>query len=228
MKNFIFYLVFVFFVLFLDAKDNRQELSDGYSIVLLSGDSIQPILSFIEQMRLSYFREYPYLYEGTLQEERVYSAWFSKLKDSMVAVVYYNNKPVGFLTGTSFVDFSEHYTGSLTLFRNAGLDPEQYYYFGEVIIQKEHRGNSLSRKLFELLEQYVRDLGYTKTCLVTESHKTHPCKPTDYRELDGLWIRLGYIKTSAGITFKWNTLQVNGTKERQEHVLMYWIKDLVG
>lgn len=205
--------------------NNRQELSDGYSMDILVGDTIEQILPFTQQMCLTYYREYPYLYEGTLEEQQACHSWFSKLKHSAVAIAYYDNKPVGFLSGASFVDFAEHYTGSLTVFKNAGLDPAQYYYFADVIIEKEHRGHSLCKKLFAALEQYASNLGYAKNCLVVESHATHPCKPADYRELGDLWIRLGYTESPATISFKWNTIQSDGTQERQEHILRYWIKD---
>lgn len=205
---------------------NIKSAEDSYSIALFSGDTIQEILPFPQQMCLTYYREYPYLYEGTLEEQQAYHSWLSKLKHSAVAIAYYGNKPVGFLSGAAFIDFAEHYTGSLTVFKNAGLDPAQYYYFADVIIEKEHRGHSLCKKLFAVLEQYAINLGYAKNCLVVESHATHPCKPADYRELGNLWIRLGYAESPATISFKWNTIQPDGTQERQEHPLRYWMKNL--
>ena len=134
-------------------------------------------------------------------------------------------KRTDIFAGTSLVDFAEHYTESLAQFRKVGLNPEEYYYFSDVIIEKEHRGRSLSRKLFTFFEEYIGNLGFKKCSLAAESHDMHPCKPLDYWELSSLWMSLGYIKTPAYSSFTWNTIQPDGSTVCQEHILRYWIKN---
>ncbi len=200
--------------------------AERYSIHVLIGTEVRSLIPFVAQQRIAIFREYPYLYEGNIDEEYRYLDWFSKLSQSAVAVAYVDNNPVGFITGTSFVEFDAHFNGSQDIFKAAGLNPEDYYYFSEVIVMPEHRGHNLCTQLFQALERVAHhQFGYTKGCFVTESHKEHPLKPKNYKELDPLWTALGYAKTSMAIHFRWTTIQPQGQAKEKEHSMHYWIKE---
>src|SRR5262249_23243588 len=95
-------------------------LPDGYSIELFVKD-IAPYLPFFAEQRISAYREYPYLYDGKMEEEMAYVEWFSKLKHSAIVIAFYNDEPVGFISGTALTAFDEHFKGSCDLFKNAGL-----------------------------------------------------------------------------------------------------------
>jgi phytanoyl-CoA hydroxylase len=196
----------------------------AYRIELFSGDSFKEYIPFIARMRCEAYREYPYLYEGTLAQEEAYLTWLSRLKHTGIAIAFFNNTPIGFLSGTSLLDFDEHFSGAAALFNKEGLDAATYYYFTDVIIEPEHQGNGLSKKLFDLFESHSHLLGYTNACFVTEAHERHPLKPTDYRDLSPLWTRFGYKKSSMYSVISWDTIGVGGLSTQQEHQLQYWIK----
>jgi GNAT superfamily N-acetyltransferase len=200
--------------------------SDSFTIKVLVDSELQKILPFIVEQRITLFREYPYLYEGNAKEENTYLTWFSKLPHSAVVVAYLGDDPVGFVTGTDFTAFSEHFEGSSDLFKRAGLNPWAYYYIAEIIILPSYRGNHLSKRLFDAIEAYAYKCGYTASCFVTESHDVHPLKPKNYRSLEPLWADLGYAQSSLFIHFSWLTIQPDTSGIQQEHKLDYWLKDL--
>lgn len=196
-------------------------------ITIIEGiDSINTLIPFIATQRITMFKQYPYLYQGTSDGEYEYLSWFAQLPTSTVAVAYDGEIPIGFLTGSALIDFESHFHGSADLFRNAGLDSESYYYFGEVIVLPAYRDNSICRHLFAALEQHARDHGFSAVCFTCEQHEQHPLKPANYKELGPLFTKLGYSKTGLTILFDWDTIQPDGSIAKMFHPLTYWMKDL--
>jgi GNAT superfamily N-acetyltransferase len=225
-KNNLYALLLSFLMVPLFAISNNSE-SDQYQIKTFVGDEIKQYLPFIYTLCLTEYRGNPYLYEESSPGEYYdFLSWYLTSKDGALAIVFNGSEPVGFITGTSLIDFEAHFSGVTALFENAGMNAADYYYFGEVIVQKEHRGHFLSKRLFASLEEYGYSRGYTKGCFVCESHESHPSKPKDYREFAGLCLRLGYQKSPVVMQFTWNTIQPEGPSIMQEHVLNYWVKDL--
>lgn len=149
MKRFIFLILL-----------GAQSYSNEYTFKLICGPAIKKQIEYLAQQRLTFFKEYPYLYQGTLEEELTYCNWFCNLSTSILAIAYDNNKPVGLVSGTSFVDFSTHFVGSYDLFKNAGFIPETFFYIPEVIIDPMHRNRSVAKELFKLIENYAHDIGF--------------------------------------------------------------------
>lgn len=199
-------------------------LPEGYSVELFVSD-IAPYLPFMAQMRVKEYAEYPYLYDGDMQEELQYVQWFSTLKHSAMAIAFYNDEPVGFIAGTALTSFDEHFKGSCDLFSSAGFDPETYYYFSDAIVMPEHRNKLLLNEMAQAVEEHAQILGYTAGCFVCESHASHLLKPKEYKELDPLFKRQGYAKTDMVISYSWLTRQADGTTKVQTHAMNYWIKD---
>ncbi len=198
---------------------------ESFDVRLLLVNESKDVLPFVSNLRLTYFREYPYLYEGSIDEEKVYLDWLTKLPNSAVVVAYLKDEPVGFITGAPFCNYDEHFKGSIELFESAGLKPSSYYYVSEVIVVPKHRGKGLARKLFAAIEEYAKRLHFTACCFVTESYEAHPLKPENYRSLTPLWHKLGYEKSALSITYSWQTLQYDKSVTTQTHNLDYWLKD---
>lgn len=197
--------------------------ANEFSIKILVGSQMEEIVPFWAHIRLTFFNEYPYLYDGTLEASHAYCREVMSYKDAAAIVAYSNNEPIGILTGTSMASYSQHF-GEPDAFRAMGIDPNTLYYFGDVIILPEYRGNGLTRCLFQGLESWIVAHGYVSGCFVTESHASHPLKPLGYRELDSLWVALGYRKTHINAQYEWNTIQPAGPSRKQEHVMPYWVK----
>lgn len=218
----MFKKIFLISVLYISAT---SALPNGYSIELFAQD-MAPYIPFIAEQRINAYRAYPYLYEGKMDEEVTYLEWFCKLKHSAVAIAFYNDEPVGFITATALSAFDEHFKASAEVFKSAGLSPDAFYYFSDAIVLQEHRNKSLITEMAKMLEEHADILGYTASCFVYESHESHPLKPLNYQELNNLFKKNGYSKTDLEISYQWSTRQVDGSNKIQYHPLNYWIKDL--
>ena len=53
----------------------------------LSGAALEPWLDGLGRLRISVFREYPYLYDGTLEYERDYLKTYARSQESLVVLV---------------------------------------------------------------------------------------------------------------------------------------------
>lgn len=213
------------FLISLFSIGSLAALPDGYSIELFVKD-IAPYLPFVAEQRINAYREYPYLYAGKMEEEIAYLEWFSQLKHSAIVIAFYNDEPVGFITGTALTAFDQHYKGSIDLFKNAGLAFDSYYYLSDAIVVPEHRNKSLISSMAQLMEEHADILGYTSVCFVCESHESHPLKPVNHKSLDSLFKRNGYSKTGMVVTYHWQTRNVDGSIKEQNHAMNYWVKNL--
>jgi hypothetical protein len=201
--------------------------ANDYTIVCYKGQEARHIVPFVASLFCTSYAEYPYLYQGTQEiSEGYFNNWVLPTKDSIIAVAYYDNKPVGFMSAGAFVDFDKHFVGSVETFKSAGLKPEEYFYATDCIIVPEHRKAKLVSKFAPVIMQHAVAAGYTYGCMVTESHETHPLKPKNYQELDGMLQRFGCRKTDLAVRFTWETIQPDGSVRDEEHVLTYWIKKL--
>jgi GNAT superfamily N-acetyltransferase len=196
-----------------------------YRIEIFVGTQMEKIIPFWAHQVLTVFREYPYLYDGTTDEGIAYCKEVMGYKDAAIAVAYRDEKPVGFLSGASFVNFEDHF-GNTTGFKAADLDAATFYYFAEVIVLPEYRGQGLSKQLFQRLEAWAVNRGYTNGCFISESHEVHPLKPRNYKENDALWRSLEYEKSNISVTYNWNTIQPDGSSRKQDHIIPYWMKQL--
>lgn len=199
--------------------------ASSYEMQLFDGQEVNKFVSYLAEQRVTHFAPYPYLYVASLEDDLPYSRLFFQCKDSAIIIVYYNNQPIGCITGVSCGDIYEYYKDSITFF-----DPHpnlsDYYYIGDVIILPEHRNKGLCRQLFTMLEEHAKKMGYTKICLISESHEQHPLKPSSYLEYEVLWKKLGYDRMHAFMQSSWVTLQVDGSCKNQEHTLEFWHKGL--
>lgn len=198
----------------------------SYTIKLFVGKEMEPLASFIAQQRVIEFSKYPYLYDATTQTDcDELSGQYSNLSDSAAAVAYLNNEPIAFLTGCSLTGFDTISPGAVDAFAQNEQSPEKYYYFPEIIISPEHRNKKLSRQLFNTLEQFAIERGYTAGCFITENYINHPLKPNGYKEKDPVWVRLGYTNSPITLTWTWQTFQADGSSKMQENSVIFWLKN---
>ena len=206
-------------------------MCDIYTVKLLTAAAIESILPFVAAVGIKHYREYPYLYEANQKEVFDYLAWLSKLPQTAVAVAYEDKTPIGFALGTALIDYAQeiypqNFEQSIKQFRDQGKNPEQYYYIADNITLPEHENSSVTKLLFDCLEEYAHDKGFKGMSFAAESYEKHPLKPQSYQEPDDLWKVLGYAKTPLMVRFIWKTIKAYGPTKDEEHELYYWIKGI--
>lgn len=193
------------------------------TIKLLTGEELRSFLPFVAQQRINTFREFPYLYEGTIEYETDYLQTYQENEHAAIAVAYVDNKIAGFATGVALNTFDKAMAEAM---KQAGLDPTRFYYIGEVIVTPSFRGNKIAEALFAALEQYGQSRGYAAGCFMTVVRADDdPQMPDNYRSLDRLWNRVGYKKSKITVNYEWPTIQANGSIKEKNNQLILWLKD---
>ena len=62
-------------------------MADDFHFHAFTGRSLEPWLEALGELRIRVFREYPYLYDGTLEYEREYLRRYLDARDSLVVIV---------------------------------------------------------------------------------------------------------------------------------------------
>lgn len=187
----------------------------------LHGAEIEPHLEALGSLRITVFREYPYLYDGTLEYEREYLRIYAGSPDSLVVLAFDGDRVVGATTCLPMRDEGPEFQAA---FLQAGYDLDAICYFGESILLPEHRGCGIGREFFTRREAHAAALGMRLTtfCAV-DRPADHPLRPADYRPLDEFWAGQGYRKhPELQASFTWKEI---GEESESAKSLTFWLKE---
>lgn len=189
---------------------------------LLHGPGILPYIEDLAQLRIQVFREFPYLYDGSLAYEREYLGTYAESPHSLFVLALDGQRVVGMSTGVPLADETDAFRRP---FVEAALDPARIFYFGESVLLPEYRGQGVGVRFFEAREAYARQLGFAVCAFcAVERPADHPRRPADYQPLHAFWTRRGYRHQPALRTeFHWKDLD-----EAQESAkaMSFWLKEL--
>jgi len=73
-------------------------MTNNLKYLIIHGHELNKQLQDLAKLRITVFREYPYLYDGSIEYENKYLNTYAKCKDSVIALVYDNNKLVAATT----------------------------------------------------------------------------------------------------------------------------------
>ena len=189
-------------------------------IIEVQGPALEPYIDGLGRLRIAVFREYPYLYDGSLEYEREYLTSYLKSPRSFVALVLDEGQVVGASTCVPMSDEGPEFQAA---FVKAGYDIETICYFGESILLPEYRGQGLGTEFFLRREAHAQRLGskLTTFCAV-DRPAHHPLRPAGYHPLDGFWNKQGYTKhPELQATFVWKEI---GEAAESPKTLTFWLK----
>jgi GNAT superfamily N-acetyltransferase len=189
----------------------------------LTGDEIKPVLPELARLRIVVFRDWPYLYDGTLEYEEGYLAKLAKAKGAVVVVARDGDEVVGASTAAPMIEHADEFGEP---FRRAGYDIAKIFYCGESVLLKSHRGHGLGHAFFDHREAQAKKLGgftHSTFCRVVRP-ADHPLKPEDYVPLDGFWRKRGYEPVEGLVaTYKWKDID---RPDETDHEMQFWMKAL--
>ncbi|MFT4046100.1 MAG: GNAT family N-acetyltransferase [Solimonas sp.] len=188
----------------------------------LRGAAIATRLDALAALRIRVFRDWPYLYEGTVEYEAKYLQMYVHCPRSLVVLVRDGERCVGASTVLPLADAPRDMQQP---FLDAGLDLAPIDYFGESVLLREYRGRGIGVKFFELREAHARELGLTQCafCAVNRSD-ADPRKPVDYAGNDAFWHKRGYRKAPAlRTTLSWPDV---GETAASDKPMIFWLRDL--
>jgi len=197
---------------------------ENYQINELRGNETGPWLDALGGLRIGVFREYPYLYDGSLEYERDYLRIYQQAAGSLVVIV---TDPSGdAVAATTCLPMIEEGPEFQAPFIAQGYDLGEIMYFGESIALPDWRGRGLGKEFFTRREDHAKRLGmkFTTFCAV-DRPDDHPLRPADFRPLDDFWKSRGYVKQPAlQTTFSWKE---TGEEYESPKTLTFWLKPLV-
>ena len=197
-------------------------MDSPHTIGLFRGPEILPWLEDTARLRISVFREWPYLYEGSFESERDYLAAYAQSKESLLVLALDGGQVVGASTAMPLADSAPAFSRP---FVEQGMAVESVFYFGESVLLSEYRGRGLGHTFFDGREAHARALGrfqWTAFCSVDRDIEDAR-RPDDYRPNDTFWNKRGY-RRRAGMTMRlpWN----EAGRGEVDHPLTFWLREL--
>lgn len=208
-------------------RDRRRDLyqiqwagKNHIHFLALHGRDIIPHLEEIARLRIEVFREFPYLYDGTLDYEMNYLQAYINSPHSLVFLIKDGDRAIGATTALPLKNADAEFH---VPFQARGVNLEDVFYFGESVLLPPYRGKAYGHRFFDEREAYAKELGFpiTTFCAVIRD-KDHPLRPADYMPHDVFWKKRGY-RPAAGFTcsYRWKELHQSEQTEKQ---MQFWIK----
>jgi hypothetical protein len=185
-------------------------------------DDIKSIITELAQLRITIFRDFPYLYAGDIEYEKKYLNTYLQSSKCALVAVFDHEKLVGASTCLPLSDETENV---IAAFRNNKMAEDKIYYFGESILLKEYRGKNIGNIFFDEREKAALKFGFYKTAFcAVERSADHPLRPKEYISLDGFWQKRGYQKNEKLVAeFTWKDIDENIETKKK---MIFWMRDL--
>lgn len=188
----------------------------------VTGAGLADVIPVLAALRITVFRDFPYLYDGDTAYEADYLADFAAAEGAVIVVARDGDTIVGAATAAPLTTQDDAWQAPLAA---AGFDIARIFYFGESVLLSAYRGQGIGHAFFDQREAQARAQGasYAAFCSVIRAGD-HPARPADHRPLDAFWRGRGYAPL-AGVTasFEWKTVGDGGDIT---HDLRYWTRAL--
>ena len=171
--------------------DDRYAEKFLRNMQILRGSEINHYIDQLGRFRIQIFREYPYLYDGSIEYERTYLGRYSMSPESLLIILEDALGIVGACTGIPLA-------GEDPEFQNAfvGENKEEIYYIGEVMLRADSRGKKLGSRLMSTALDLIDSNQFKKISLCTVDRGLgHPREPLGYSPPDYLWKKYGFEKS---------------------------------
>lgn len=195
------------------------------SMEVIKGKEIEKYAKYIASLRLMMFKEFPYLYLGTLEHEAKYLSFYSDSPDATLILAKQDDCIVGLLTGMPMTQICKHITDFKKILDENNRTLESAYYYGEALVLPAYRGQGILTKMFQEQENIIKKMNYNQAYGITSVRdKDDVRRPENYRDTDTLWKHLGLIKTNMVYGGEWPTLTKTGDIAVEMNWLQVWEK----
>ena len=189
----------------------------------LVGAELGNALPALARLRMTVFREWPYLYDGSLAYEHDYLEKFASSEGAVIVVATDAAAIIGAATASPMLGHADAFAEP---FRERGFDVSRLFYFGESVLLPAFRGRGIGHAFFDHREAHARRLGsYTHAtfCAVVRPDD-HPLRPPDYVPLDAFWQRRGYVRLDGVVgSYAWTDV---GSDRETAKPMQFWMRAL--
>lgn len=195
-------------------------------IQTFTGADVRPYLDVLADLRITVFREYPYLYDGGkyADYEREYIETYARSGGACFVLAFDGDSVVGASTGIPMEEAEADFSKP---FLEAGWNPREIFYYGESVLLSAYRGQGVGSVFMRERENVARAGGFAwMTFCAVDRPPDHPQRPSGYRPLDAFWERHGFRqRPEIKARFEWKEV---GTENEVDHSLTFWTKPLSG
>ena len=184
---------------------------------------LKAFLPDLAQLRIQVFRDFPYLYDGTVEYEEKYLETYTRRAESIVVLVLKGDQVVGATTGLPMESETPEFQRP---FIEQGYDPRRIFYCAESILLKAYRGRGVYPRFFAEREGHARALGrFDLSCFCcVQRPENHPLRPTDYQPLDAIWRKFGYVQhPELATSYTWKDVDA---PDESPKPMIFWLKSL--
>jgi len=187
------------------------------------GDALARYIPDLARLRMTVFREYPYLYDGSDAYEADYLRTYTASGEAIAVLARDGEAIVGASTGIPLAAETEAFVRP---FEALGLDPTAVFYCGESVLLPDWRGRGIYRAFFEAREAYARGLGgmaWISFCGVVRP-ENHPLRPAHWEPLDAVWRHFGFAsEPKLRTSYAWKDIDQPASTE---HPMQFWLRPL--
>jgi GNAT superfamily N-acetyltransferase len=176
----------------------------------------------LARLRIAVFRDWPYLYDGTLDYEQRYLAHFIDKPGAVLIVARDGETIVGAATASPMMGQEQALRGP---FEQAGHNPAELYYFGESVLLPDYRGQGIGHEFFDRREAGARAAGANAACFCAVIRPAdHPLRPAGTRDLAPFWRSRGYAPLNGMIAhYDWKDID---QPDETSHAMQFWYRRL--
>ena len=192
------------------------------TIETLKAGELATALGALAELRITVFRDFSYLYDGTLDYERNYLKRFSEAEGAVIVVTRDESRIIGAATGAPMTEVEPEFSAP---FLAHGFDIKNLFYCAESVLLSEYRGQGIGHAFFDHRENHARSLGTSRSCFCAVIRPDdHPQKPAGYSPLDPFWRKRGYAPIE-GVQARFAWKDVGDTEETKKP-LQFWQREL--
>ncbi len=188
-----------------------------------AGKEVEKLIPILAPLRIAIFKDFPYLYDGTLAYEMEYLEYYTLAKRAALVVALDHDTPVGAAT---CIALSEAFPEVIAPFQEKNYPINQFCYFGESVLMKEYRGLGIGNLFFEHREAFAKQFNEFTDCVfcAVVRPEDHPLRPKNYQDLSGFWKKRGYLP-EAGLTAEMSWKDENEAEESLK-LMQFWRKTI--
>ena len=186
------------------------------------GDAIRTHLPALASLRVSVFREWPYLYEGVVDYESRYLETYAACPRALLVLARDGDTIVGAATSLPMADETADIQAP---FLAAGFPIGGIYYFGESVLLPDWRGRGIGAEFIRRREDEAVRGGFRQAAFcAVERPSNDPRQPAAYVPLHAFWGRRGFVRCpDLATTFSWKEIDESAESPKP---MVFWMKQL--
>ncbi len=193
----------------------------GVFVKSFSGDHALSYIDDLARLRIEVFKDFPYLYEGSYEEEATYLHHFLHGKDHILVIAFDGKQVVGASTGMPLAEADPDIQKP---WLNQNIPIDQIFYYGESVLRTPYRKQGIGVQFYDHREKWAITLNRFELltfCAVVRP-KDHPETPKNYFPLDQYWTNRGF-KITQNLICEMTWKDVDQLSP-SIHQLVFWYK----